>query len=145
MLRVPAVCNSQAWRILSIGLAFPKYLLHSVILGAKCGWLIPVLPFLPCSTRPCHAWPSLQSCHCSTGVLPSHSGASSFPFWLKCPEQCLWEHGAWSGHDFSLEVCVLGFVSPVANNAMAAVGMEQSCSKLSGGEFQGTQGSLRFC
>lgn len=36
-------------------------------------------------------------------------------------------------------------VSPVANNAMAAVGMEQSCSKLSGGEFQGTQGSLGFC
>lgn len=132
MLRVPAVCNSQAWRILSIGPSFPKYLLHSVILGAKCPWLIPLLPFLPCSTQPCHARGLWLHCHCISGVLPSHSGDLSFAFWLKCPEQCLWEHGAWCGHGFSLEVCFLGCVSSVANDGMAAVGMEQSCTKLSG-------------
>lgn len=106
MLRVPAVCNSQAWRILSIGPSVPKYLLHSVILGAKCRWLIPLLPFLPCSTRPCHA--KGLCCLCISGVLPSHSGDFSFAFWLNCPEQCLWEHGSCCGHGFSFVVCFWG-------------------------------------
>lgn len=117
MLRVPAVCNSQAWRILSVGPAFPEYLLHSVILGAKCRWLMPLLPFLLCSHGPAvpgpvaasgSARPSQQSCHCITAILPSHSGPSSFAFWPKCPEQWLREHGAGGGHGFSLEVCFWG-------------------------------------
>lgn len=108
MLRVPAACNSQAWRVLSIGPAFPKYLLHSVILGAKCRWLIPLLPFLLCSIQPCHArGPGLRQAapdpHCIAGILPSHSGTCSFALCLKCPEQRLWERGAWAGHGFSLE------------------------------------------
>lgn len=72
----------------------------------------------------------LQSCHFITAVLPSHSGACSFAFWLKCLEKCLWEREVWSGHGFSLEVYFLGCVSFVAKDAMAAVGMEQSCTKL---------------
>lgn len=152
MLRVPAECNSQAWRILSVGPAFPKYLLHSVDGWSLCCPSCPAPPGPACqgsvvvsdSTRPL-----LQSCHCITALLPSHSGACSFAFWLKCPEQCLWERGAWSGHGSSLEVCFLGCASSVAKDAMAAVGMEQSCTKLFGGDdrgvFQDTQGSLGLC
>lgn len=82
MLRVPAVCNSQAWRILSVGPAFPKYLLHGVILGVKCQWLISLLSFLSCFTQHCHAR-SLWLCQAVTGQaaeLSLHHCCPAFPF-----------------------------------------------------------------
>lgn len=87
-------------------------------------------------------------------VLLSHVGFCLFSFWLKYPKQCLWEHGAWAGHEFLPEcqkpVYFSAYVSSVAKDAMAAVGMEQRCTKLSGvgdarGVLKDTQGSPGLC
>ena len=69
-------------------------------------------------------------------MLLYHVGFCLFSLWLKYPEQCLWEHGAWDGHEVLLEfkrpVYFSGYVSSVAKDTMAAVGTEQRCTKVSG-------------
>lgn len=87
-------------------------------------------------------------------MLLFQEGFSLFSLWLKYPKQCLWEHGAWDGHEFLLEckrpVYFSGYVPSMAKDVMAAVGAEQRCTKLSGvGDdsdvFKATRRSQGLC
>lgn len=158
----------RARGFLSLGPAFPKYLSHRgiLVLGAKCrsiGWCLcssrPV-----CSAQPCHTRglqlrqaapaPRSRPLAASAVMLLFQEGFSLFSLWLKYPKQCLWEHGAWDGHEFLLEckrpVYFSGYVPSMAKDVMAAVGAEQRCTKLSGvGDdsdvFKATRRSQGLC
>ena len=143
---------------MSLGPAFPEYLSHRgiLVLGQNVDGMIPLLllPSLP-RQGPAAASGSastlLRTLAAIAVMLLSHSGFG-LVLCRNIPNNVFGNMGL--GIVFLCEskrpVYFSGYVCSVTKDAMATVGTEQRCTKLSGmgddrGVFEATQGSLGLC